>query len=314
MGVQPTTLMAGLVAATKSTDTTGPTVTITSPAAGANRANGAQLTVTGTATDAGGGGVAGVEVSIDERRHLAPGDRHHHLVLLVRPAWRRRPEHPGPCRRRQRQHRRRATRAFTVTCPCSAFGATVPKVPAVDDNSAVELGLRFTPDIDGYVTGVRFYKGAGNGGSHTRAGLELDRDPARHGHLHQRVGHRVADGELRLTRAGHGRAELRRLLHRSAGPVQRGGERVQHGADRGRAVHGRRWLRRHTGRCLRQRRHLPDRVVRQRQLLRRRAVHHHRHLTAHGDRPVAAGRLDGVPTGTTAKATFSKPVTAAPCR
>ena len=34
MGAQPTTLDAGLVAATKSTDTTGPTATITSPAAG----------------------------------------------------------------------------------------------------------------------------------------------------------------------------------------------------------------------------------------------------------------------------------------
>ena len=39
-----------------------------------------------------------------------------------------------------------ATRAVNVTCPCSVFGATMPKTPAANDPSAVELGLRFTPD------------------------------------------------------------------------------------------------------------------------------------------------------------------------
>ena len=38
MGAQPATLMSGLTAATASTDTTAPTSTITSPAAGANLA------------------------------------------------------------------------------------------------------------------------------------------------------------------------------------------------------------------------------------------------------------------------------------
>src|SRR5262249_53962407 len=36
-----------------------------------------------------------------------------------------------------------------------------------DDSNAVELGVKFTSDIAGYVTGVRFYKGAGNTGTHT---------------------------------------------------------------------------------------------------------------------------------------------------
>src|SRR5262249_15429861 len=55
MGAQPATLMSGLTPATASTDTTPPTSTITSPAAGANLSDGSSVTITGTATDAGGG-------------------------------------------------------------------------------------------------------------------------------------------------------------------------------------------------------------------------------------------------------------------
>ena len=65
MGVQPYALITGLVGASASTDTTAPTATITSPAAGANLADGARVTVSGTAADAGGGVVGGVEVSTD---------------------------------------------------------------------------------------------------------------------------------------------------------------------------------------------------------------------------------------------------------
>ena len=63
--VQPATLMSGLTPATASTDTTAPTSTITSPAQGANLSNGSAVTISGTATDTGGGVVAGVEVSTD---------------------------------------------------------------------------------------------------------------------------------------------------------------------------------------------------------------------------------------------------------
>jgi hypothetical protein len=65
MLVQPATLRSGLVGATASTDMTKPASTITSPAAGANFAVGSQITVSGTATDTGGGVVGGVEVSVD---------------------------------------------------------------------------------------------------------------------------------------------------------------------------------------------------------------------------------------------------------
>jgi hypothetical protein len=58
------------------------------------------------------------------------------------------------------------SRTVNVACPCSIFGAEVPPVPAADDSGAVELGLRFNPTSNGYVSGVRFYKGTGNGGTH----------------------------------------------------------------------------------------------------------------------------------------------------
>src|SRR5262249_19772305 len=65
MGVQPTTPIPALTAATQSTDATPPTSTITSPANGATRPDGSAVTISGTATDAGGRVGAGVEVSTD---------------------------------------------------------------------------------------------------------------------------------------------------------------------------------------------------------------------------------------------------------
>jgi len=64
MGAQPTTLQAGLVAATPSADTTPPASQITSPGAGASVVAGSIVSITGTATDADGV-VASVEVSTD---------------------------------------------------------------------------------------------------------------------------------------------------------------------------------------------------------------------------------------------------------
>jgi hypothetical protein len=43
---------------------------------------------------------------------------------------------------------------------------TVPSNPDENDNSAVELGVKFRTDVAGYITGVRFYKGSTNTGTH----------------------------------------------------------------------------------------------------------------------------------------------------
>ena len=60
-----------------------------------------------------------------------------------------------------------ASPAAGATCPCSIWSATTtPGLPSDPDTAAVEVGTKFRSDIDGVVTGVRFYKGSGNTGTH----------------------------------------------------------------------------------------------------------------------------------------------------
>ncbi len=64
MGVQPATLQSGLVAAAKSTDTTPPTSSLSTPGNGSSFVEGQPVVISGVASDVGGR-VAGVEVSVD---------------------------------------------------------------------------------------------------------------------------------------------------------------------------------------------------------------------------------------------------------
>ena len=58
--------------------------------------------------------------------------------------------------------------AEAATCPCTIFTSTqTPTVPADPDTDPIELGVKFRADQDGFVTGIRFYKGTGNTGTHT---------------------------------------------------------------------------------------------------------------------------------------------------
>jgi hypothetical protein len=165
MGAQPTTLMAGVNAATKSTDTAGPTVTISTPAAGTAQKNGDVVTLTGTAADAAGR-VAGVEVSTDNGAtwRAATGTTSWTATVIQKG----RGNTPILVRAIDDSANigTPASRSFSVSCPCSIFGNVTPPTPDTDDNAGVELGLRFTPTVDGFATGVRFYKGAGNTGTH----------------------------------------------------------------------------------------------------------------------------------------------------
>src|SRR3984893_13487336 len=72
MGVQPTNLQSGLVGAIQSSDRTPPRSAITSPSPGQNIPAAALLTISGTATDSGGGVVAGIEVSVDGGKSWHP--------------------------------------------------------------------------------------------------------------------------------------------------------------------------------------------------------------------------------------------------
>ena len=165
MGAQPYNSLPGVVAASKSTDTTKPTSTITNPPSTA--ADGQAVTLTGTASDTGGV-VGGVEVSTDGGTtwHQATGTTSwtYRWVVHGTPSAVIKTraiddsgniETPG------------AGRTVAVTCPCSIFGnAITPPVVDSGDPSPIEVGVKFTSDTYGQVTGVRFYKAAGNTGTH----------------------------------------------------------------------------------------------------------------------------------------------------
>jgi len=46
-------------------------------------------------------------------------------------------------------------------------GSATPTNPSANDPGPVELGVKFKVDVAGSITGMRFYKGAGNTGTHT---------------------------------------------------------------------------------------------------------------------------------------------------
>ncbi|BCT75478.1 hypothetical protein SCMU_13200 [Sinomonas cyclohexanicum] len=59
------------------------------------------------------------------------------------------------------------TTVAAYSCPCSVFpAASTPATANSGDANAVELGMKFRTDTAGQITGVRFYKGSQNTGTH----------------------------------------------------------------------------------------------------------------------------------------------------
>jgi hypothetical protein len=176
MHVQPPNLQPGLIAASASTDTTAPVSAITLPAGGASLTSGVPITVTGTASDTGGGVVGGVEVSVD-------GGTTWHPATSGRASW---TYSWTPQGNFSTTIKSRAVddsgnieapgAGVSVTvgagsggggCPCSVWSAsTVPGNPNESDTQSVNLGVKFTADTNGSITAIRFYKGSGNTGTH----------------------------------------------------------------------------------------------------------------------------------------------------
>ncbi|MDA0161538.1 DUF4082 domain-containing protein [Solirubrobacter ginsenosidimutans] len=166
MGVPATTLMSGLIAVTASTDTTAPTSTITSPAPGATIADGTAVTITGTASDSGGT-VAGVEVSTNGGAtwHPATGTTSWSYSWVAHGA----PTTTILTRSSDDSANLETPSAgvtVTIGCPCTMLGSTVPTIVDENDPNGVSVGVRFKADLDGTITGVRFYKAAANTGTH----------------------------------------------------------------------------------------------------------------------------------------------------
>jgi hypothetical protein len=174
MNVSAGSLMAGLVQTTASSDALPPTSVITSPANGASVPAGSAVTISGTATDAGGGIVTAVQVSVDGGATWlnATGTTSWTLGWTASGA--------GAINIRSRAFDDSANAetpssgvSITLTsgqaCPCTIWSPqAVPPAPVDDgDPAAVEIGTRFRSDVGGYVTGVRFYKAPLNTGTHT---------------------------------------------------------------------------------------------------------------------------------------------------
>ena len=176
MGAQPTTLMSGLVAASPPTDTTPPASTITSPTSGQVLADGAPTTITGTATDSGGGVVAGVEVSTDGGHTWHPATSTSPAATTVTWSYSWQGAHGAPSAviesRATDDSGNVETPSDAVTVSincgtgCSIWGpGYVPAVPDSGGTNPVTVGVKFTSDTFGTVTGIKFYKSAKNTGT-----------------------------------------------------------------------------------------------------------------------------------------------------
>ena len=225
MGAQPSTLQAGadparpLVTSTQSADIFAPTSTITSPAHDGSVESGNR---------------------IDDHRHRhrhwrrhgrrrrSVGRRRHDVAArrrarrrgrlsgrrassVRRPSARGRPTTAAMWNRPDPASRCRSSSASARARACGSRRA-VPANPSAADSGEYELGVKFKSDIDGFITGIRFYKGPANNGTHvgnlwTSTGTLLAI-----GDLHQRDGHRLAAGELRLAGGDHGQHHLRRVV------------------------------------------------------------------------------------------------------
>lgn len=167
MGAQPATLQSDLKPATESTDKTAPSATITSPTEGKQLKNGEATAITGTATDAGGGVVAAVEVSTDGGKtwHPASGTSSWTYTWNVDGAT------SATIKARAIDDSANigvATAGTTVAiaCPCSMLGSRTPAIADAGDGGSIALGVKFRSDLPGTISGIRYFKSAANTGSH----------------------------------------------------------------------------------------------------------------------------------------------------
>ncbi|MCF2447194.1 DUF4082 domain-containing protein [Dyadobacter sp. CY345] len=172
MNVQPKSLQSNLLAAIKSTDIEVPALLITSPTSGASFPANAVYTISGTASD--NATVSGIEISTDGGTtwRLAAG------TLNWTYAWT--PTSPGAATIMARvvddSGNLSPVTSLNVTvgaavaqvCPCTVFLPTdVPGSQVFNDGQSIQLGMKFSSDVSGLVTGVRFYKNVQNIGTHT---------------------------------------------------------------------------------------------------------------------------------------------------
>jgi hypothetical protein len=170
LGAQPQTLQGNLVLATASSDTTAPNVVVNSPAQNATLPVLSPVTISGTASEAGGGLLARVEVSVDG------GTTWKAATGLGSWTFSWTPTQMGPATIKVRavddsvNVGTPVTRSVTIgqpQCPCSIFpNSTTPNTADAGDYNLVELGVKFRTTQVGSITAIKFYQSGLNTGSH----------------------------------------------------------------------------------------------------------------------------------------------------
>jgi hypothetical protein len=177
MGVQPATLMTGLIAGTASTDVTPPVTIITSPANGAIFRQGDTITISGTASDVGGV-VGGVEISTDGGSTWLPATGTNNWTFtwvatttgniiiksrgvddsgnLETPGGNE--GSPNTINITVSPLTQSSYSLFTTSQgPNSSNGET-----GLNDGLPLALGVKFKSTVSGYISGIRFYKSSGD--------------------------------------------------------------------------------------------------------------------------------------------------------
>lgn len=172
MGVQPGSLQSNLTATTASTDFTPPVSAITAPPNGSVFPSRAPVTISGTATD--GQVVAGVEVSLDgglswRQAELDKLDGNVSWHYTWTPAG------AGSLNVMSRAFDDNGNMevagggiAITIGSAAYPFNIFDPSVVPLQffSDPPLHLGVRFRPNVNGYITGIRFFKGPNNDGTH----------------------------------------------------------------------------------------------------------------------------------------------------
>ena len=226
MGVQPATLQARPRPRRRaSTDTRGRVVDHHVARRRAQRPRSAPRSPSPAPPPTRGGVVGGVEVSVDGGTTWHPATGRASWTYTWTPA----------ASARSRCAHARSTTAATSerprpASPCTVGAGRARAALARDRRarqrrasrpSAVELGVKFRTDVAGSITGVRFYKGSQNTGTHVGHLWTRRRHAAAHGDLHRRDGLRLAAGELPEPVPDHREHDLRRVLLRAQRPLRR---------------------------------------------------------------------------------------------
>ena len=161
-----------------STDHTPPTTIISFPPATGGKFNQNQnVTVTGTASDTGGGIVAAVEVSTDGIKWHPANTTTFSPTSGSITGWTYNwtPSVAGPYTISARAvddslnigAAVTASGTIAASTTVSLFNGATPTTISVSDPNSVELGVRFSSTQNGTISAIRFYKGPSNTGAHT---------------------------------------------------------------------------------------------------------------------------------------------------